>query len=245
MSNDQYQYDGNYLDYGYTGDPIQAVTHRIYFGSRVGDFYGYKSVDITVAGDEWGTTEEGEGVWVIENGEGERKLMNDATTDDKTIIGNGLPKFYIDFNNTFKYKGFDLAITMRGAFGFQILNYQRMFYENTNALPYNIMKSAYDKVYGKSVLTYSQEYVSYYVEDGDYWKIDNISLGYTFDTNKIKAIKSLRVYGSMLNALTFTNYKGLDPEVSRYGDTGLNPGSDYRDKFPTTRTFTLGLSLTF
>ena len=70
---------------------------------------------------------------------------------------------------------------MRGAFGFQILNYQRMYYENAKPeIQYNRLNSAFDKVYGKTQLKDDQRYVSYYVEDGDYWKIDNVTLGYTF-----------------------------------------------------------------
>jgi TonB-dependent starch-binding outer membrane protein SusC len=245
LTNDMYTMTNDYIDQGYTGDPIQQSTHRIYIGQELGTFFGYKTVDITTVGDEWGTVEGGEGVWVIETPAGERKLISKASVDDKQIIGNGLPKFYIDWNNTISYKNFDLSVTMRGAFGYQILNYQRMFYENQNATASNQMKSTYDLVYGKAVLNYSQDYVSYYLEEGDYWKIDNITLGYTLMPKDQKVFRSFRVYASMLNALTFTKYKGIDPEVSRFGDTGLNPGCDSRDKFPTTHTYTLGVNITF
>lgn len=63
------------------------------------------------------------------------------------------------------------------------------------------------------MLTDSKQFNSYYVEDGDYWKIDNIVLGYNFKKDFIKGIKGMRLYFSVQNALTITGYKGLDPEV--------------------------------
>lgn len=230
LSNDKFTTTNTYFDWGGTGDPIQQATHRIDIGGPIGNFYGYKSIDIDENGE-----------WILEGKDGEPIKYADRTPDDKHYIGNGLPKWYAGWNNTFRYKNWDLNITMRGAFGFQILNSQRMFYENPN-IPYNRLKSAFDKVYGKSLLTVGQEYVSYYIEDGDYWKIDNVTLGYTFDTKKISWLKAARLYFSGLNLLTITGYKGMDPEVNR---AGLDPGVDSRDKYPTTRTFTFGVNLTF
>jgi hypothetical protein len=133
---------------------------------------------------------------------------------------------------------------MRGAFGYQILNFQRMYYENTGVTQYNRLRSAYDKVFDKAVLSTAMplEYNSYYIENGDFWKIDNITLGYNFKSALVKYIKNARVYASTLNTFTITGYKGLDPEVNR---VGLAPGNDDRDKYPTVRTFTLGVNLSF
>lgn len=232
MSNDLYQTSKDWFETGYTGDPIQQSTHRVQIGHPIGDFYGIKSIDI----DE-------DGVWVIEGADGQPKSIVDKVEEDKQVIGNGLPKHYLGFNNTFKYKNFDLSVTMRGAFGFQILNFQRLFYENPSLnIRYNVLASAYDKVYGKEVLNYTQEYVSYYIEDGDYWKIDNITLGYNLNSNNISFLKTAKIYFSCINAFTITGYKGIDPEVNRIG---LSPGNDERDKYPTTRTFTLGINVNF
>ena len=85
------------------------------------------------------------------------------------------------------------------------------------------------------------QFNSYYIENGDFWKIDNITLG--CNIGKIGSIvKNSRVYVSMLNSLVFTAYKGIDPEVNRLG---LAPGDDDRDKYPSVRTFTFGLNATF
>ena len=76
----------------------------------------------------------------------------------------------------------------------------------------------------------------------NFLKIDNISLGYTFNTDNNKFFNSARVYVSTLNTFTFTGYNGIDPEVNRLG---LDPGNDSRDKYPTTRTYTLGFNVSF
>jgi hypothetical protein len=163
------------------------------------------------------------------------------------IIGNGVPDFYLSFNNSVRWRNFDLNVNMRGAFGHQIINFGRLYYENLNNTQYNMLNSAFDKVYGKALLDYPLVYVDYYVEDGDYWKIDNATLGYTFDAQSLpgflsQAVTSARIYVAGRNLLTLTGYDGLDPEVTT---TGLSPGMDHRDQYPTTRTFTLGMNLVF
>lgn len=212
-----------------------ADSHRVQVGESIGNFYGFKVVDV----DE-------EGRWIYEDRNGNLVNYKDFThaPEDKHIIGNGLPKYYAGWNNNFRYKNFDLSITMRGAFGFQIINGARMNYENVkNARMENRLKSVNDLVFGKHTLSpeVEPEFNSYYVEDGDYWKIDNITLGYSFG-NIGKYIKSLRIYGSVLNALTITGYKGIDPEVST---DGLTPGYDTRDRYPSVRSFTLGVNVKF
>ncbi|HEX7119582.1 MAG TPA: SusC/RagA family TonB-linked outer membrane protein [Longimicrobiales bacterium] len=235
LSNDLYQTDSNYIYAGYTGEPIQMSTHRIEIGGPIGNFYGYKSVDIDENGE-----------WIVLNRDGEPISIRDVTEEDRHVLGNGLPKHYAAWNNDVQFGSFDFSLNMRGAFGFQILNFQRMFYENPTILQYNMLKSAFEPVYGKRLLDYDLAYVSYYVEDGDYWKVDNATLGYTFGSSALgffgNALSNLRVYLTGRNLLTITGYKGIDPEVST---SGWDPGIDHRDKYPTTRTFSLGVSATF
>ncbi|MGQ1946445.1 TonB-dependent receptor [Geofilum sp. OHC36d9] len=234
LSNDLYQSDKDYFTTGSTGEPIQTYTHRVDIGGPIGNFFGFKVIDV-----------DSEGKWVYEDAEGNAIAYDDFEKSDenKQILGNGLPKYYASWNNTFKYKNFDLNISMRGAFDFQILNFDRMYLENTKTVQYNRLKSAYDKVFGKAVLSdeVDLEYNSYYIEDGDFWKIDNITLGYNIPVSS-QYIKNLRVYASSLNTATFTGYKGIDPEVTV---NGLAPGNDYRDKYPTTRTYTIGVNVSF
>ena len=132
---------------------------------------------------------------------------------------------------------------MRGAFDYSIINQYRLRNENVSQeRGNNKLVSSFEPIFGKSVNRSTVEMNSYYVEKGDFWKVDNITLGYTLRPN-VKYIQSVRIYGTVGNALIFTSYKGGDPEsVSR---SGLAPGMDYSNKYPTTRTYTLGLSLNF
>lgn len=244
LSNDKFAMEKDYIYEGDTGEPIQTSTHIIQVGKPIGTFYGLKSVDITE-----------DGLWIVEGkdpqtGEWTRMLADKTDSNSWQDLGNGIPTHYLNWNNSFSYKGFDLSINMRGAFGFQILNYQRMYYENAKpSIQYNRLNSAFDPVYGKSPVMDNQRYVSYYVENGSYWKIDNVTLGYTFNKlGKQQVIKNLRIYGSVLNLATITGYKGLDPEIpmDNGGDVGvLNAGVDNRDKYPTVRSYTFGVNITF
>jgi TonB-dependent starch-binding outer membrane protein SusC len=183
------------------------------------------------------------------NAEREPIPIRQITEDDRHILGNGLPRHYLAWNNTVQYRNLDLSVSMRGAFDFQILNFQRLYYENPRIIQYNMLESAFEPVYGKRPVDYDLSYVSYYIEDGDYWKLDDVTLGYTLGSDLLAGlpgdVSNARVYVSGRNLYTLTGYMGLDPEVSTSGDTGLNPGSDHRDKYPTTRMFTAGVSLTF
>ena len=235
LSNDVYQPDSDYFYAGHTGEPIQLPTHRIDIGGPIGNLYGYESVDIDENGE-----------WIVLSAEGQPIPIRDVTEGDRRIIGNGVPKHYLAWNNSARFRDFDFNVNMRGAFGFQILNFQQMYYSNPTILQYNMLESAFDPVYGKRTVDYDLAYVSYYVEDGDYWKIDNVTLGYTLGEGLLGGFRDVlsgaRIYLSGSNLLTLTGYKGLDPEVNT---NGLAPGIDHRDKYPTTRTFTAGMSLTF
>ncbi|MDX3914626.1 MAG: TonB-dependent receptor [Pseudosphingobacterium sp.] len=233
LSDENFQLASGYFDTGETGEPIQQRTHRVQVGQPIGNFYGFKTVDI----DE-------NGYWIIEGKDGNPKPIANQQADDKQIIGNGLPKYYASWNNTIVYKNFDLNITMRGAFGFQILNMPEMFYGNPVMLTRgNLLNSAYNNVFDKRPLADDQSlnYVSYYIENGDYWKIDNVTLGYNLPATG-KYIKRVRLYGSISNLATITGYKGIDPEVSI---SGLSPGIDNKNRYPSTTSYTLGAFLTF
>lgn len=232
LSNDQFM-AADYSDQGSTGEPMQQSTHRLQVGQPLGNFFGFKSVDI----DETGH-------WIIEGEDGQPKPILDQQPTDKKILGNGIPSHYLNWNNNLRWKGFDFGLQIRGAFGFEILNLTAAKWATPTMLTRgNVLKSAFDKVYGKAVLADDQpcQYVSYYVEKGDYVKIDNITLGYTFNFNKPN-FKNLRVFTTIRNAATITGYSGIDPELSV---TGLAPGVDNYTRYPATRSYTLGVSLKF
>jgi TonB-linked SusC/RagA family outer membrane protein len=234
LSDETYQTSEGFT-LGGTGEPIQQSTHRVDVGKKLGNFYGFKSVDI-----------DDDGEWIVLDSSGARISIDDAGSEDRHILGNGIPKYYAGWNNSAQIGNFDFSANMRGAFGFQILNFQRMYYENPTILHYNMLKSAFEPVYGKRTVNYDLAYVSYYVEDGDYWKLDNATIGYTLGQRALGAVGGVvtnaRIYVSGRNLLTITGYKGMDPEV---GTNGLTPGVDSRDKYPTTRMFTAGLTVAF
>lgn len=234
LSNSLYQASSDYFVTGWIQEPIKTESHIVRVGESLGQIFGYKVIDV----DE-------NGKWIYEDKDGNAVGYDDFTRsfEDKKVLGNGLPKYYLAWNNSFIYKKWDFSISMRGAFDYQIINSARMFYENRSRQDWNRMKSAYDLVFDKAVLNplCSEEFNSYYVENGDYWKIDNITLGYSFSSLH-RYIKNLRIYLSSMNTFTITGYKGTDPEVST---SGLNPGYDNRDQYPNIRSFTLGASITF
>jgi TonB-linked SusC/RagA family outer membrane protein len=256
LSNDVYKTSTNYLQVGAIFPPIQTFSHLLKVGGPVGDFYGFKVVDI--GNDQTDVANYGQ--WVYQGSDGKPVKYSNFTHSfgDKRVIGNGLPKFYLGWNNNFRCKNWDLSITQRGAFKFQVANLQRMMFENPTQIQYNVLTNAFDKVFGKTQLKSPVEFNSYYIENGDYWKIDNITLGYNWNHTGLRYIQSARLYASVLNAFIITGYKGIDPEVSLRNGTsyaqsgvaqtptaGLDPGMDSPYKYPTTRTFSVGLNVTF
>jgi hypothetical protein len=167
--------------------------------------------------------------------------------DDYAYIGNGVPKYYLSWNNRFQYKNFDLTLFFRGKFKYDILNLQQVFFGNKVYLPNNVLQDALTR---NNQINDVLQYSDYYLEPGGFVKLDNVTLGYNFKFNT-PLIRNLRIYLTGRNLLTFTKYSGLDPEVN---DTGLAPGidgrgqpnpADGRSLYPRTRSFTAGLLIGF
>lgn len=91
-------------------------------------------------------------------------------------------------------------------------------------------------------ITGEKELSDYWIEDGDFLKLDVLSVGYSFDLNGSKHVKGLRVYATGQNLFVLTNYSGLNPEVNI---NGLDPGFEERATYPQTRTFMLGVQANF
>jgi hypothetical protein len=105
-------------------------------------------------------------------------------------------------------------------------------------LPNNVLQDAITR---NNQINDVLQYSDYYLEPGSFVKLDNVTLGYNFKFNT-PLIRNLRIYLTGRNLLTFTKYRGLDPEVS---DAGLAPGIDGRGFYPRTRSFTAGLFVGF
>ncbi len=240
LSNDLYE-TVNYIDGAWTEEPTTMCVQRTYEGGSLGDFYMLKSTGLS-------GKKATKGLWMIENpATGESEVFNsgmrDVDSGYRQYLGSGIPKATFGWANTLRYKRFDLTLSFSSQVGYKIFNCQRMFYENLN-IGLNRYKSAVNPVYGGQ-LSKSQEpvAVSYYLENGDYLKLDNFNLGYTFDTQNIKYVDNARVFVSGENIFCLTAYQGIDPEMST-GDR-FSFGVDYRNKYPTIRTFTLGVNITF
>jgi TonB-dependent starch-binding outer membrane protein SusC len=209
---------------------------RIQEGHSIGEFYTLRSAGVNDAG-----------ALLVYRKDGSVVPANQASNDDKQFVGNGLPKFIGSIGNTFRYKRFDLGIFLRGTFGYKIFN-TTAFYIGTpsSQSDANVLKSAYDSSSKYSLLTNSATTSiasDYFLENGAFVKIDNISLGYRQPLTT-KYLKSVRLYAAGRNLHTFTSFTGGDPEgVPVNGLTpGVNTSLNY---YPSTLQLIFGLQVTF
>jgi len=256
LSNDLYETDNFQELYGGLSDPISVPTHCMEVGHRLGDFWGLKSVGVSANGVVLVEVKDADGNWVVKEFD-----TSYNTQSNRQRLGNGLPKVIAGWNHTFRYKGFDLSLQFTGQFGYKILNAQRCFYEN-NSIAYNRLKSAANwygavdtdlnpvldtngnQVQVQLSNSMTQGFWSDHLENGDFVKLQNATLGYTVPLKQSwkKYLSNLRVYVSGQNLFCITGYSGLDPEVS---NDFMTPGVDNRDKYPTVRSFTFGMNVTF
>jgi TonB-linked SusC/RagA family outer membrane protein len=245
MSNDLYETE-NYFNTGYASDPVSLPTQRLEVGSSFGRYWTLKTKGLSA-----------NGLWMVENpATGLYEEWNAGMSNDnyRQWMGSAIPKIYLSWDHSLRWKNLDLKIMMSSQLGFTIVNEQRIFYEN-NSIAYNRLESAADLIpiidengqpTGESRLlssAQSQTIVSWYFEKGDFLKMDYVTLGYRFNTPKMKYINNFRIYLSGENLFCLTKYSGLDPELSNRNIWAL--GIDGRDKYPTIRSFTVGANITF
>lgn len=226
LSNDVFK--ANWLTFADIPNPgNMGPAIRVLEGGKVGNFYGKRFAGFT-----------DEGKWLFYKADGSKALASELNENDRAIIGNGVPKYVMGLNQTFRYKNFDLSILLRGKFGFDILNLKEIFYGNKKYLPNNIFNSAFNK---HGALNDDPQYSDYYIEKGDFVKLDNLTLGYNFKL-KTSYIRHMRLFVSGRNVFTMTGYKGLDPELQ---DTGFETGVDSRGFYPRTTSWTAGFNIGF
>jgi TonB-linked SusC/RagA family outer membrane protein len=240
-----------------------GITHTLYGtgeltttileeGEPYGEFYGYKQAGIFQNKEEVdASTQPGARLGGMKyadvNGDGE------FSSDDRTTLGSPLPKFTYGINLAASYKHFDVLCFFYGSQGNKLYNEPKLFTDfqyfpsaaSTRLLhPWSPSNSG-SKVPAPSALSTPLEYESssYYVEDGSYFRMKNLQVGYTF-LHLFKGISSLRIYGSVTNLFTITKYSGLDPEVSQYNTTVSLPGLDL-GVYPVSRQFIAGINVKF
>lgn len=158
---------------------------------------------------------------------------------DYKYLGSPQPKLLLGWTNTLRYGNLDLNIFFRGVFGNKIFNATRAdLFRPSTAQFTNILVDAANE---KATDVNSFKYSSRFIEDGSYVRLDNATLGYTLK-NLNQYIRTVRIYTSVNNAFVITNYKGIDPEVNQ---GGLAPGVDSNNFYPKTRTFLLGVNVSF
>lgn len=209
---------------------MNTNTQILIEGQSVGAFYGYKFLGIK------------DGTWYYSTPAG--GVVDGAGASDgyRQVIGNAQPWFTFGWNNSVRYKNFDLSIFLRGVVGNKILNLTRWAYGPRAMAADNIfMKDV--KLKDGLVYANKEQFSDYYLENGSYMKIDNITLGYNFKFKESSLVDRLRIYITGQNLATITGYSGQDPEVNT--TSVWSAGIDYCDFYPTVATVLFGLNISF
>ncbi|MHA6249312.1 SusC/RagA family TonB-linked outer membrane protein [Pontibacter sp. CAU 1760] len=199
---------------------------------------------------------------------GEGDMISPA---DRTVLGNAQPKFIGGFNQQFTYKGFDLSVYMNFSYGNKVYNANKIefttqyLYRDNNML--SLMEDRWRRFDGNGQLVTNPEQLaalnqdaaywapplgqyflhSFAIEDGSFLRLSNVTLGYTLPQRlieKTKVFSSFRVYATVNNLYTFTNYSGYDPEANTRRSNPLTPGVDYA-AYPRSRYVLGGVNVTF
>jgi len=231
--------------------------YRAENGHPIGYFWGYKTCGIfqnQTEIDDW--IKAGNGVLQSDVKPGDVKYVdvdhNGAINDeDKVDLGCGMPDLTYGFNLSFNYKGLDFSLTANGMIGNKIVQ----SYRNHSNKQANYTTAILDRWTGEGTsnriprvteTNVNWQFSDLYIQDGDFLRISNITLGYDFaKLLKSKIISQARLYAQVQNAFTFTKYDGMDPEIG-YGpeSKGWVSGVDL-GYYPRPRTILIGVNLKF
>ncbi len=229
LSSDAYQMA--YLDlYRKPGVGTNEYFFRVEEGGKIGQFYGYEHAGI----DE-------NGLLLVYDNEGNAKPAAQADPSWKRNIGNGAPKHFLSWSNSFRYKNWDLSALFRGAFGYKIFNMRKYGMGLIGCGTDNVLRTAYTD--DADVLSSGGIISSYFLENGNYFKLDNVTLGYNYTPKKRQLVDSFRVYVTAKNLFTLTSYKGNDPSIVT--STGITPGVDSNSAYPQATQLSLGVTVRF
>jgi TonB-linked SusC/RagA family outer membrane protein len=202
-------------------------------GQPVGVFYGAKVASIS-----------DKGTYVFQDLNGDGKV--EPSAGDRTYIGNPNPFFVGGLSNNVKYKNFDLTFQFTSNLGAKIMNTNQLLLgrQDGRVAESNALASTLtSKINDSQTIP-----MDYYVESGNYLRLNNASFGYNIPVGK-GIVKRARVYVAGNNLLLFTKYSGVDPEVSQAlkvdGDNQRAPGIDVRETYYKTRGITAGVNLSF
>lgn len=208
-------------------------------GDPIGSFYGYKIDGFDADGNFMFTDTDNNGI---------------VNANDKVILGSPIPDFSYGLNLSMGYKDFDLTMFFQGVYGNEIFNATRYSYyfdysnnkikDVLNAWSPTNMKTNIPVMKTQNTNGGNSLPSEFYIEDGSYFRMKNLQLGYTLPKELTKRLKleRLRLYAGVQNVFTITNYSGYDPEVS--SNALFSRGID-SNSYPNARTFTFGFNLTF
>ena len=220
-----------------TSEVVAEYVVRNVPGRPLGSFYGYVAEGVD--------PETGDMIYKDVNGDGI------ISASDRTYIGDPNPDFTYGMTNTFSWKGFDLSILIQGTYGNDVYNVSRMetegMYDGRNQSTRVLRRwQIPGQITDVPRVNWNIKNSSYFVEDGSYLRVKDVSLSYNVPFKLISrlGLTKLQPYVSATNLLTFTNYKGRDPEVNQYGNSGAVQGLDW-GTYPSSRSFVLGLKVEF
>jgi TonB-linked SusC/RagA family outer membrane protein len=222
-------------------------------GEPLGSIYGFVTDGLYQTAEEIAAISDG----VFTKKLGDRKykdLSGDGIIDDRdrTIIGRAQPKFIGGITNTFAFKGIELSLFFQGVYGSDILNANRFELEYLNGVTNQdrdmlnrwTPSNTNTDIPRATTARPPNRISTRQVEDGSYLRMKNVQLAYNIPTSILSAkkIKSVRVYFTLQNYLTWTNYSGYDPEVNRFGQDSRSQGFDY-GSYPAAKTFLFGINI--
>ena len=229
LSSDAYQMA--YLDlYQKPGPGSSEYFFRVEEGGKIGQFYGYEHAGV----DE-------NGLLLIYDNNGNAVPAAQADPTYKRNIGNGAPKHFLSWSNSLSYKNWDLSMLFRSALGFEIFNMRKYGMGLKGSGTDNVLRKAYTDY--ADVESSGGIISSYFLENGNYFKLDNVTLGYTYSPKSRQLVESLRIYLTAKNVFTLTGYEGNDPSIVT--STGITPGIDSNSAYPQATNFTLGVTVRF
>ena len=229
LSSDAYQMA--YLDlYQKPGPGTSEYFFRVEEGGEIGQFYGYEHAGI-----------DDNGLLLIYDNNGNAVPAAQADPSYKRNIGNGAPKHFLSWSNSVNYKNWDLSMLFRSALGYQIFNMRKYGMGLKGAGTDNVLRTAYTDY--SNVESSGGIISSYFLENGNYVKLDNVTIGYTYRPKKRELVESLRVYLTAKNVFTLTGYEGNDPSIVT--STGITPGIDSNSAYPQATQLSLGITLRF
>ena len=252
---------------------IHGATNQIYNnaeefyraenGHAIGYFWGYKTAGIFQNQQEindWIAA--GNGVLQSNVQPGDVKYVDVdhngvINADDKVDLGNGLPKYTFGFNFNLGWRGFDLSANFTGAAGFKIAQSYRDPSSSQGNYSRRILKRWTGEGTSNEIprVTYADAgnwlFSDLYLQDGDYIRLQNLTLGYDF--KKLiswKGLSKLRLYAQVQNLFTLTKYDGMDPEIGSYNGTDGNSSDSWvsgvdMGYYPHPRTFIVGVNVAF